>query len=99
MYLHQSEIDQIIDFMDINDDQYRPEYSGRFMYGRTSPAFIVPVNDLAKLATIMTLVIMERDDETSWPAHEATDIASAVSTDNMADDIVVYWTRGLEVKV
>lgn len=67
------------------DMEAREDYSGRGMYGRTCPAVVGRVNDVAKFYVFLAIEGEEMIDTT-------LELADMQSTDSMGYDNVFYWS-------
>lgn len=76
----------IRDFCENEGHDYRGDYSGRFMYGRTCVGVVTDENVIALTVALFRHLIDEGMD-----ADIVEDLLKDARTDNMGLSMIVYW--------
>ncbi|QNL30200.1 hypothetical protein SEA_MARIOKART_73 [Gordonia phage Mariokart] len=93
-------IDEIIELLDLDEDQVRPDYSGRGMYGSTCLGFVT--GSPTQTTQFTVLIAMATLPGGLTGSYDGCDLMEAIgdlgvaSTDSMGYDTITYW-RGVTV--
>ncbi|UJE15729.1 hypothetical protein SEA_LIGMA_75 [Gordonia phage Ligma] len=93
-------IDEIICQLDLDEDQVRPDYSGRGMYGSTCLGFVTGTpTQVAQFTVLLALAANGHDPFTEIDPYDLIEAIGDLppsSTDSMGYETITYW-RGITV--
>ena len=93
MKMTKERFQEIVREAEIDPEDVRYDYSGRYMYGRTCPGITGSISTFGRFIAAAGIIERTMDEDDDGPDFSSLELADDVSTDSMGrSDSIYYWS-------